>query len=79
MARSGQAAVGRGTSLFLWVIEANVNARAFYEARGGRCVERGTLDPPGGVAGRLAGEYFKLRMAWPDPSVLLPNVRTCTK
>jgi hypothetical protein len=23
--------------------------------------------PPGGVASRLDGEHFKLRMSWPDP------------
>jgi GNAT superfamily N-acetyltransferase len=71
MARSGRAARDRGTALYLWVLEANQNARAFYEACGGTCVERTAVDPPGGIPGRLTGTHHKLRMAWPDPGVLL--------
>jgi hypothetical protein len=71
MARSGRAARDRGTALYLWVLEANQNARAFYEACGGTCVERTAVDPPGGLPGRLTGTHHKLRMAWPDPGVLL--------
>jgi GNAT superfamily N-acetyltransferase len=71
MARSGQAAFDRGAALYLWVLEENLNARAFYEARGGVCVERAVVDPPGGVPDRLTGEHHKLRMAWPDPGALL--------
>ena len=59
------------TGLYLWVLEQNVEGQAFYEARGGRCVERAPADPPGGVPGRLAGSPAKLRYAWPDPAVLL--------
>jgi GNAT superfamily N-acetyltransferase len=71
MARSGQAALDRGVALYLWVLEQNLNARGFYEARGGTCVERAPVDPPGGVPDRLTGTHHKLRIAWPDPSVLL--------
>jgi ribosomal protein S18 acetylase RimI-like enzyme len=53
------------TGLYLWVLEQNTSARAFYEARGGACVGRGIAHPPGG------GSAPKLRYAWPDPSVLL--------
>lgn len=70
MTRSLLAVAERDAALYLWVLEANVNARAFYEACGGTCVERAPVAPPGGVAGRLDGEHFKLRMAWPDPGVL---------
>jgi len=71
MAHSGQAARDRGAALYLWVLEANLNARAFYEACGGTCVERAGVDPPGGVPDRLTGTHHKLRIAWPDPGVLL--------
>lgn len=60
--------------LYLWVLEQNVGAQAFYEARGGRCVERRPVSPPGGIAGRLAGSPTKLRYVWPEPGVLLEQV-----
>ena len=56
------------TGLYLWVLEQNVEAQAFYAARGGRCVERHLASPPGGIARRLSGSPAKLRYAWPDPS-----------
>jgi GNAT superfamily N-acetyltransferase len=59
------------TGLYLWVLEQNVDARAFYEARGGRCVGRRPVLPPGGVAGRITGAPAALRFAWPEPRVLL--------
>ena len=61
----------RGTGLYLWVLEQNADARAFYEAHGGRCVERALVPPPGGMASRLKGTPFGLRYAWSDPAVLL--------
>ena len=79
MARSGQAALDRGAALYLWVLEQNLNARAFYEACGGACVERAPVEPPGGVPGRLTGTHHKLRIAWPDPGVLLQTPQTCSK
>jgi ribosomal protein S18 acetylase RimI-like enzyme len=69
-AYSGRAAAERKTSLFLWVLEANTAARAFYEARGGVCVERTPVSPPGGFPERLTGVHHKLRIAWTDPGVL---------
>jgi ribosomal protein S18 acetylase RimI-like enzyme len=59
------------TSLYLWVLEQNVDAQAFYHARGGRCVGRALVSPPGGNPSRLTGSPAKLRYAWPDPTVLL--------
>ena len=53
------------TGLYLWVLEQNTAAQAFYGALGGRCVERGFGSPPGG------GHPPRLRYAWPDPTVLL--------
>jgi ribosomal protein S18 acetylase RimI-like enzyme len=58
------------SGLYLWVLEQNAAAQAFYEARGGRCLERAPVDAPGGVAGRLNGSPLKLRYVWPQPAVL---------
>jgi ribosomal protein S18 acetylase RimI-like enzyme len=73
IARSAQVLVERSTagSLYLWVLEQNTAAQAFYEARGGICVERGFAPPPGGEPDRLAGEPRRLRYVWRDPADLL--------
>ena len=72
--------VDRETPLHLWVLEQNVDARAFYEARGATSVERASVSPPGGVASRLTGRPSKLRYTWRDPAALLayrfPDRRT---
>jgi GNAT superfamily N-acetyltransferase len=62
---------GRGSGLYLWVLEQNADAQAFYEAHGGRCVGRELVSPPGGIRGRIVGAPAKLRFAWRDPAVLL--------
>ena len=59
------------SGLYLWVLEQNVGARAFYTARGGTCVETAAVSPPGGDPARLNGSPMGLRFAWPDPSMLL--------
>jgi GNAT superfamily N-acetyltransferase len=59
------------SGLYLWVLEQNSDARAFYAARGGACVERADVPPPGGDAARLNGKPMGLRYAWRDPSELL--------
>lgn len=53
-------------SLYLWVLDQNVAAQSFYEARGGTKVESTLRGPfPGG--GRAVGHrYF-----WPEPSRLI--------
>jgi hypothetical protein len=49
--------------LYLWVLEQNTDAQAFYRARGGTPVERAWRGPfPGG------GHAFSFRYAWPDPA-----------
>ena len=58
-----------GSGLYLWVLEQNVAARAFYHALGGRAVERSRAQPVGGDPTTLVGSPAKLRYAWPDPSV----------
>jgi GNAT superfamily N-acetyltransferase len=59
------------SGLHLWVLEQNAAARAFYEARGGDCVEHHPAGAPGGDVTRLNGQPVGLRMAWRDPSRLL--------
>ena len=54
------------TGLYLWVLEQNEAAQAFYRARGGVETGRERRGPfPGG------GTAFAFRMTWPDPAVLL--------
>ena len=59
------------SGLYLWVLEQNAAARAFYEARGGSCVEHKLAGAPGGDVTTLNGRPIGLRMAWRDPSRLL--------
>jgi ribosomal protein S18 acetylase RimI-like enzyme len=64
---SARAVVDRvpSTGLYLYVLEQNTAAQAFYGALGGTCVERGFAAPPGG------GRPPRLRYVWSDPRVLL--------
>jgi GNAT superfamily N-acetyltransferase len=73
LALTGQDVVDWSPSsgLYLWVLEQNSDARAFYAARGGACVERTEVPPPGGDPARLNGKPMGLRYAWQDPSRLL--------
>ena len=52
------------SGLYLWVLEQNSDARAFYAAQGGACVERDAAPPPGGDPARLTGQPMGLRYAW---------------
>jgi len=73
MALTARAVIQRRPSsgLYLWVLEQNVRAQRFYEARGGSCVGRDLVHPPGGDPSRLCGDVPKLRYAWSDPTRLL--------
>jgi ribosomal protein S18 acetylase RimI-like enzyme len=66
---------GGGRGLYLWVLEQNAGAQAFYRALGASYAGRAPVTPPGGVAGRLSGSPAKLRYAWPEPRVLLARAR----
>jgi ribosomal protein S18 acetylase RimI-like enzyme len=72
LAQAAQALIERSATsgLYLWVLEQNVAARAFYEARGGRCTDRARVLAPGGIPGRINGSPFKLRYVWSEPVVL---------
>jgi ribosomal protein S18 acetylase RimI-like enzyme len=55
-----------GSGLYLWVLEQNTPAQAFYERRGGERHDRQLGGPyPGG------GQAYKIRYVWPDPAKLL--------
>ena len=71
LALVGQAAIEREAPLYLWVLEQNSHAQAFYEACGAVRVERARVSAPGGVASRLNASPSKLRYVWSDPIVLL--------
>ena len=51
--------------VYLWVFEANHQARRFYARLGGRDAERALLEAPGG------GILPAWRVAWPNPQALL--------
>jgi ribosomal protein S18 acetylase RimI-like enzyme len=57
--------------LFLWVLEQNTAAQAFYRSLGGRLEDSKVVRSPGNVPGRLSGTPRGVRVAWSDASVLL--------
>lgn len=61
----------RGAPIFLWVLEQNRAAQAFYVSRGGTLCSRELVEPPGGDSRNLAGTPMGIRVAWPDPAFLL--------
>ena len=67
MAETARALIKRAPSsgLYLWVLEGNKAAQAFYQARGGKCVGSKTSQAPGGDT--IVG----FRYVWLDASVLL--------
>lgn len=71
MVRAAEAVaeLAAGRSMYLWVLEQNTTAQQFYRARGGTCVEKSTVPPPGGIPARLNGSPTCLRFAWPDGRV----------
>ncbi len=62
-----------GERVHLFVFEKNVGARRFYAAVGGREVERGLVEPPGG------GSQVHWRVAWDDAAHLLASVRSAPR
>src|SRR5205823_1799412 len=67
MARAAAAVLTRAQRrrLYLWVLEQNAAAQAFYEARGGKPAGRKVSLAPGG------GSIMALRYVWEDPSILI--------
>lgn len=56
--------------LYLWVLEQNTAAQAFYAAHGGVRAGREAVTAPGGQPARLVGAPAKLRYAWPRARLL---------
>ena len=54
-----------GGGVYLWVMEANANARGFYDRRGAHNMETVEQSDPGG------GSAPNLRYVWPDARTLL--------
>jgi ribosomal protein S18 acetylase RimI-like enzyme len=64
-AAAGVVAARPGSGVYLWVLEQNVRARAFYRSIGGAEADREDTEPPGG------GVVTGIRVVWPDPTTLL--------
>jgi ribosomal protein S18 acetylase RimI-like enzyme len=62
-----------GERVHLFVFDANAAARRFYASIGGREVERGLVDPPGG------GSQVHWRVVWDDADRLLASLRSVPK
>lgn len=60
-------------AMYLWVLEQNTVAQAFYRALGGVCAEKAAVSAPGGDSSRLYGAPNKLRMTWPDTTLRTGN------
>ena len=59
------------SGLYLWVLEQNTAAQVFYRARAGTFGDRALTSAPGGKPENLNGAPAKVRVRWPDPTVLL--------
>lgn len=60
-----------GGGVYLWVLEQNVSAQAFYRSRAGILGEPEPAAPPGGDPANMNGPQAKIRVTWPDPRALL--------
>jgi ribosomal protein S18 acetylase RimI-like enzyme len=58
------------SGVYLWVQEQNEAARAFYLAMGGTIRGREPVSPPSADPQNLTGSPAKLRVAWPNPSLI---------
>ncbi|MEU4198009.1 GNAT family N-acetyltransferase [Kribbella sp. NPDC026611] len=72
MTRAAQAVIEEATSeaMYLWVLEQNTRAQAFYLATGATNAGQKAVPPPGGDPTRLNGTPQAFRMVWPDASRL---------
>jgi ribosomal protein S18 acetylase RimI-like enzyme len=68
LTRAAQAVIDQASSdaMYLWVLQQNTAAQAFYRATGAEFVELAPVPPPGGDATRLVGTPKCLRAVWPD-------------
>ncbi len=77
LALTAEAVIARRETagLYLWVLEQNVDAQAFYESLGARREGREPVSAPGGIATRIVGSPAKLRYAWREPALLLERAQ----
>ena len=70
-AAEGVVAHAARPTFYLWVLEQNTRAQAFYQAQGGQLVGREPVNsqPPE----RLNGTPYGLRVVWPDARTLNPR------
>ncbi len=61
------------SGLYLWVLEQNTGAQAFYQRHGATSAEKTTVQPPNDVQGRLNGSPMKLRYVWADARDVQPG------
>ena len=59
-----------GTGIYLWVLELNESATAFYVSRGGSLRDSELSSPPGNDPRNLHGSPRRIRVAWEDPRSL---------
>jgi ribosomal protein S18 acetylase RimI-like enzyme len=62
--------LGHDSGLYLWVLEQNTAAQAFYSALGGSQVERASVPAPGGNALNLTGMPRRYRYSWSRLDIL---------
>jgi GNAT superfamily N-acetyltransferase len=61
------------SGMYLWVLEQNTDAQAFYARRGGAHAGGREVLAPGGDPARLTGRPVVVRYAWRDLSILLKS------
>jgi GNAT superfamily N-acetyltransferase len=64
-----------GSGIYLWVLEGNKPATAFYVSRHGVLRDSELASPPANDARNLIGSPRRVRVAWADPSSLLLEPR----
>jgi GNAT superfamily N-acetyltransferase len=60
-----------GSGVYLWVLEPNQAAQAFYAAKGGAFHDRAPTTPPRDDPRNLDGSPRKIRVVWSDPASLM--------
>ena len=60
-----------GSGIYLWVLELNTQATAFYVARKGVLRDSEPSAAPGGNPANLQGHPRRVRVTWTDPAVLM--------
>lgn len=70
--RVARQVIGRrpGSGIYLWVLELNEPATAFYVSRGGVLRDSELSSPPGKDPRNLHGSPRRIRVTWSDPATL---------